>query len=914
MAKSNRDNFPDHVRETVAQRVAYKCSRPGCERVTSGPHSDPRKSLKLGVAAHIIAAAARGPRASADISSDDRKSIENAIWLCTECSTLIDKDESRYPVEELRRWKAEAEEAARLELERTLVDPVSVLQNPQAFPPHLDVFHPHTLREAFTGRARQRQSLTRWWKEDGPPVRVLVGMGGMGKSSLAWVWMHEDVLGNRVIERSATQEQRKRGTGLCASERPEGVLWWSFYAPELQIQKSFELFLDRALGYVSGGQIRPENIPSLNEKIDVLLDRLRSRRFLIILDGFERATKLYDQLTAPYEADLLEREPTSELKRCSDDRAGRFLREAAATSRSRVLITSRVHPADVDGLANVERHDLEALDPEDSLELFRAHRVSGSDSDILAACSAAGHHPLAVRLMIGYIMNTPGQYRGHIHALPETPLDLTPDDRRRHIFEVAYNGLGAQDREFFSRVAVYTQATAYHVLQACSPFSSSDELDRAIERLEQRGFLSYDREHSTYDMHPLVRQYAYTQMATTERRQAAREAYAYLADRLSEHETTLATLSLTREVFGHAMEGGLLESAIKIFLHRLYPILFFRIGHFRALADLLEQLIARVREEQPEQVSSGNLRALMDRLSTAYNLSGFPREGYRWATEAATLHASDPNAGSEAKRLVYRASSAMRLGELQLATDALEKSILINQQNGARFAETIARLNLGLALTWSARFEEARNHLDAAAEIMGDTPKSRHWRCICLVHHARAALLMGHGDRALQHARAAHKIATDGKDETDLVRSKWVLGASLVRRVEEDPALRPTYLPMAEPHLLSALRTCSEMEYGELMMELHIALAHWHFANGDPAQAQQAAQSARALAQEGGHALKKAEADEILLELAQLAAAGSIQCGEAAESVNSRQADQLLAVWSLSSMPHVISVEPDPRS
>jgi hypothetical protein len=92
-------------------------------------------------------------------------------------------------------------------------------------------------------------------------------MGGLRKSSLAWVWMHEDVLGTRVIERSAAQKQRKGSTGLRAADRPEGVLWWSFYAPELQIQKSFELFLDRALGYVSGGQIRPETIPSLNEKM-----------------------------------------------------------------------------------------------------------------------------------------------------------------------------------------------------------------------------------------------------------------------------------------------------------------------------------------------------------------------------------------------------------------------------------------------------------------------------------------------------------------------------------------------------------------------------------------------------------------------------------------------------------------------
>lgn len=909
MAKSKRDEFPKDVREAVAKRVAYRCSRPGCPRLTSGPHSDPRKSLQLGVAAHIIAAAERGPRASADITSEQRRSIENAIWLCLHCATLIDKDESRYSVEELRRWKADAEAAAREELERARVDPLSALQAPQAFPPHEDVFHPHVLREAFTGRALQRHSLTRWWREDGPPVRVLVGMGGLGKSSLAWVWMHEDVLGTRVVERSPSPKPRKRGTGLRASERPEGVLWWSFYAPELQIQKSFELFLDRALGYVSGGQIQPENIPSLNEKIDVLLDLLRSRRFLIILDGFERATRLYDQLTAPYEAELLEREPATKLRRCSDDRAGRFLREAAATSRSRVLITSRVHPADVDGLANVERYDLEALEPDDSLGLFRAHGVSGADADILRACSAAGHHPLAVRLMIGYVMNTPGQYRGHVHALPETPLDLTPEGRRRHIFEVAYNGLGPQDKEFFSRVAVYTQATSYHVLRASSPFDSGAELDRAIERLEQRGFLSYDRQHSTYDMHPLVRQYAYAQMATAERRQAAREAYAYLADRLPEQETTLATLSLTLEVYRQAMQGGLIAVAVEIFRYRLYPILFFRIGEWHTQVRMLEELVPAAKQ-CPKQVNLQTLAVLTTNLSTVCNLAGFPREGFRWATEAAALREpSDPNGTFEANRLVYLASSGMRLGKLQFAADALEKSVAAQVRVADRFREGIARLNLAWTLTYSARFDEAAANLDAADEIFGHIPKSRHSQCILLVHRARLGLLSGDGVRALRHAREAFSIAIEAGNETDLVRAQWALGAALVRRVEEDATLRETCLPEAEAHLVAALKKCSETHFGDFAMELHIALAHWHFANGDPAQAQQAAQSARALAQEGGHALKRAEADEILLELARIAATGSIQDGAGAESANSRQADQLLAVWSLASMPRLKSLE-----
>lgn len=906
MAQSNRDNFPDHVRETVAQRVAYKCSRPECKRVTSGPHSDPRKSLKLGVAAHIIAAAARGPRASADISSDDRKSIENAIWLCTECSTLIDKDESRYPVELLREWKSAAEEAARHELERTLADPLSVLQTPQAFPPHEDVFHPHVLREAFTGRAPQRHSLTRWWREDGPPVHVLVGMGGLGKSSLAWVWMHEDVLGTDVVGQPTKPTPRQRKGGLRPAERPDGVLWWSFYAPELQIQESFELFVDRALAYVTGGQIQPEKVPTLNKKISDLLDRLREKRFLIILDGFERATKLYEHLAAPHEADQLEHDPETNLFWCSDACAGKFLCDVAAVSRSRVLITSRVYPADIAGVANAKRHNLEALNPEESLKLFHACDVEGSDSDILKACTAAGHHPLALRLMIGYVMNTAGPYRGRIESLPETPLEVTPEHQFRHIFNVAYKELDPREKDFFSRISVYTHAASYPMLRACSPYHSGEETANALERLERRGFLSYDRQHRTYDMHPMVRQYAYAQMPTTERREAARKTYRYLADRLPKHETTLATLSVTLEVYHQALQGGLVASAHKIFLHRLYPILFFRIGQCRIQIALMEQLIA-AGKEHPEQISAGALRGLMDRLGTAYILAGMPREAYRCALEAS-------NGGDKANRLVYLASSEMRLGKLQSAVQQLEESVRLNLQNGESFAEMIAHLNLGLALTWSAQFEEAATHLDSASAIIGDTPKRRHWHCIFLVHHARLALLMGRGTRALQHARTAHEIATEDSDETDLVRSRWALGASLVRRVEEDPALAAEYLSEAESHLLSALSTCSESHYGEFTMELNVAMAHWHFANGDPAQAEVAAESALTLARKGGHAVKEAEADEILSELARLATTGSIQDGAGAESTDLRPADQAVAIWSLSSVPRVKSLRPDPRS
>ena len=114
---SNRDDFSLKTKELLAKRVGYRCSNPTCRKLTCGANDDPSNFTNIGVAAHICAAAEGGPRYDQTMSSDERKSYENGIWLCQSCSKLIDSNASRYPVDKLRRWKSNAEEAAALELE-----------------------------------------------------------------------------------------------------------------------------------------------------------------------------------------------------------------------------------------------------------------------------------------------------------------------------------------------------------------------------------------------------------------------------------------------------------------------------------------------------------------------------------------------------------------------------------------------------------------------------------------------------------------------------------------------------------------------------------------------------------------------------------------------------------------------------
>lgn len=106
---SSRDNFPVQTKNTLAKRVGWKCSNPACLKPTSGPHSDQNRSVNLGVACHITAAAIGGPRYDGNLSASERANILNGVWLCQTCAKLIDSDERRYSKELLSEWKRDAE-------------------------------------------------------------------------------------------------------------------------------------------------------------------------------------------------------------------------------------------------------------------------------------------------------------------------------------------------------------------------------------------------------------------------------------------------------------------------------------------------------------------------------------------------------------------------------------------------------------------------------------------------------------------------------------------------------------------------------------------------------------------------------------------------------------------------------------
>ena len=118
MAPRPRDNFSKAVRTQLAASASHRCCKPDCRAATFSVRRD-GSVYTIGEAGHITGAASGGPRYDANLTPAERKSDENGLWLCGNCHTSVDSDDSSYSVETLRQWKSAASKNTREALGRS---------------------------------------------------------------------------------------------------------------------------------------------------------------------------------------------------------------------------------------------------------------------------------------------------------------------------------------------------------------------------------------------------------------------------------------------------------------------------------------------------------------------------------------------------------------------------------------------------------------------------------------------------------------------------------------------------------------------------------------------------------------------------------------------------------------------------
>lgn len=126
---NNRDDFNPKVKDAIAKRASYICSSHSCRSLTlCASEADPEKYVYNGKIAHITAASEGGPRYDSSLSSKERSSVENGIFLCSNCADIIDKNKGvDYSPDVLRKWKMEHEMWCKENLNRSPYSLIAVV-------------------------------------------------------------------------------------------------------------------------------------------------------------------------------------------------------------------------------------------------------------------------------------------------------------------------------------------------------------------------------------------------------------------------------------------------------------------------------------------------------------------------------------------------------------------------------------------------------------------------------------------------------------------------------------------------------------------------------------------------------------------------------------------------------------------
>ncbi len=714
--------------------------------------------------------------------------------------------------------------------------------------------HPYPIPPNFTGRVTERAMLDRWLSEDPEhPLLSLQALGGFGKSALVWHWLTHDVK---------------------PASWPH-VAWWSFYEGDA----SFDRFLTETLAYLRGGTTDSARLSS-TDAVRALLQALYAPGTLLVLDGFERLLRAFGGLEGAYQGD--------EARRAGDDLSDRdcisplaepFLHNVALQPglRSKVLLTTRLRPRVIEArggglLTGCREEPLEQLEPADAVAFFHAQGIRGTHTEIEAACAPYGYHPLSLRLLAGLILGDFEQL-GDIAAAKR--LDVSGDlvQRQHHVLEAAYDRLAPSRRALLSRIACFRSPVAYAALQALAEPGSPTPLDTDLHDLLARGLLHHDPREGRFDLHPIVRRYAYDRLATPDRAAAHNRLRDYFAAvPASDKVTRLEDLAPVIELYHHTVRAGQLDDARTLFGNRLGKPLFFQLGAYLLIIDLLRPLFSDGEDRPPRLTDEGDQAWTLNMLANSYSLGGQPRRAVPIFEQAIAFCEKQADKGNLAVGLRNMADDQLKIGALRVAEANLRCSTALCRENKKEFDEALGHQELGRLLAYRGAQVESETELATALKMFEEQKHVQlqgvgwAYRSLCELLQLRttAPSASPNPQMAIDSARRALHLADEAARtsypfERDYVRNHWLLGAAHRVAGQADEA---------ERHLNEALERCRRINLVEYEADILLDLARLRAATGAAEEARRLAEEARLIAERSGYVLQGADAH---LELARLA-------------------------------------------
>jgi tetratricopeptide (TPR) repeat protein len=719
--------------------------------------------------------------------------------------------------------------------------------------------HPYPMPANFTGRAAERAMLTDWLNNDHDhPLLVIRALGGFGKSALAWQWLTHDV----------------------DNKQWPHVVWWSFYEGDA----SFENFLRDTLISL---QIDPP--PGPRQQVDALLRALQQSEILLILDGFERELRAFSGMNAAYQGDDA---PAPENRgRAGEGVSDRdtdcislfveqFIRGVASMPRmsGKVLMTTRLLPRALhihgDRLQGCREEELKGLQPIDAIAYFHSKNIRGTHTEIETACVPYGYHPLSLSLLAGLIVNDL-QQPGDIAVAKR--LDVSGDlvQRQHHVLEQSYNSLTPTRQKLLSRIACFRGAISYDALHTLADKDDAKNFDNDLRDLLARGLLHRDEKTNRYDLHPIVRRYAYDQLTTNDRTTAHSQLRDYFsAVPKAEKIQTLDDLIPVIELYHHTVCAEQYNEAAVLYYDRLNEPLYYQFGAYQLKIELLRALFPDGEDKLPPLDNDRSTAWALATLANSYSLSGQPRRAVLLFEQQNTLQKKLTDKKNLAIGFENVATQQMAIGTFKAAEANLRRSIELCREIEDEFWEAAGHLELGRLVAYRGVWQESEDEFTASL-LLAEKLEAAQGQGLIWAYRALHALLMtcqplspevGRRVRgeSLNAARRALELAdewarTQYPMERDYVRAHWLLGAA--HRLNGN-------LIEAERHLSEALTRCRNINMVDTEADILLDLARLRVDQNEREEALRLAQEALLITERSEYVLQGADVHLLMAQLA----------------------------------------------
>jgi tetratricopeptide (TPR) repeat protein len=699
---------------------------------------------------------------------------------------------------------------------------------------HTGWFYGHRYGDlaTFTGRVDELKMLDTWLANKDEALLMLRALGGFGKSALAWTWF------NRVDR-----------------EQWQTAVWWSFYEKE----SGFESFLSETLKHL-GVEVKQ----STRQQVNDLLEALRGTNILIVLDGFERLLRQYGRMDAALQSDDEDADIDPSQRDCSSPLTETFLRGlSGAGMKSKVLMTTRLCPralesADGKLLKGCRDEALSAFSPDDAVTYFHNEGVKATRAEIAAVCSAYGYHPLSLSLLVGLI-NENHEKRGDIAAVKNLEIFENVKARRHHVLERAYESLALERRDLLSKISCFRGSMEYAVLKKVFP---SPDLDKALLDLRKRGLLQYTGETQRYDMHPIVRHYAYDRMTTVKRKNVHKRLTNYFATvELPKQILTIDDLMPVMEHYHHMAKAGETKESYELYRDKLANVLFFHFAAYQIIGELLS-LFFSYSESKFQDLSSDSKAFILNWLANVYTLNGQPQLAVSPYIDSIALLEKQNNKIDTAVVLTnFAATTLIQIGKLRKTEENLRRSIILCGETMNEFPEAVAYLELGRVLSYLGEWDEAGKALSYSHAIFDRYGVSTtNFVSVVRAYKALLLIFLGEFEVAIETTKEAFALAAESYNgKLDIMRAYYLLGT--LYRLSNN-------LNEADENLLRAINICRQSNVVSEESNILLELAKLRYAQGDFKDAQEKASEALMITERSGYVLQGADVNLFLAQYA----------------------------------------------